>query len=312
MLRNSKSTYPQYAIRRTARLYFPYIIAIITALILRNTLVHQGIADIPKSHLWSSSLSVYQILDHLTFVTNFDTSMVDFVIWTLVQEMRISLIFPLIMLAVNKYGWKTNMVFFGIMGILANIVIVYSHALVPDGWAGSLINYSSTVHYCFFFVIGALLERYSTNLWNFYRSLSRVRKLALGLMSLVIYTYAGRFFAAKGVVSLLTNDWPSFPAIVIIILFVLFSSRLSILLQLKPIRFLGKISYSLYLYHPIILLAAIYALYGKIHLFVILCIAFPVTLIVSTLSYVYVEEPSRKIGKELSARLAGSFRIHPL
>lgn len=68
----------------------------------------------------------------------------------------------------------------------------------------------------------------------------------------------------------------------------------------KPIVFLGKISYSLYLYHFIVLIGSIYLLYKILPIWAILSIAFVLSFALATLAYHFVERPSITLGKRLT------------
>jgi peptidoglycan/LPS O-acetylase OafA/YrhL len=72
--------------------------------------------------------------------------------------------------------------------------------------------------------------------------------------------------------------------------------------MLKPLMFLGKISYSVYLCHLPVILCCIYILNNVIPLWSILIIAFICTIFVSFLSWYYIENTFIRIGKTLSSK----------
>jgi peptidoglycan/LPS O-acetylase OafA/YrhL len=78
--------------------------------------------------------------------------------------------------------------------------------------------------------------------------------------------------------------------------------RLSALLLRKPLTFLGRLSYSLYLYHVVVLLTAINLLYGLLNLWLILLLALLGTFAVAVGAYYGIEVPAITLGKYLSAR----------
>jgi peptidoglycan/LPS O-acetylase OafA/YrhL len=67
-----------------------------------------------------------------------------------------------------------------------------------------------------------------------------------------------------------------------------------------PIRFLGEVSYSLYLWHFVVILYCVHLLYGKVPLWTILCLSFVLSIAVSRCSYLWIELPSMAIGRKLS------------
>ncbi|MNP47094.1 hypothetical protein D3C76_1411330 [compost metagenome] len=69
---------------------------------------------------------------------------------------------------------------------------------------------------------------------------------------------------------------------------------------MKPIVFLGNISYSLYLYHFIILFSLIYALNEVMPIWLIYIISIPIVIAVSYLSWLWIENNSIKLGRIIS------------
>ena len=291
---NLRSDYFRYVLKRFIRLWVPYMAAILLAVLCIAIFVQSEVPDFPRIKGWAQPFTWELIAEHASFVTTFPTNQLDMVIWSLVHEMRISIVFPFIMLAIMAFSVRTNLILFGAMGVFANWLWWHNanEAVVQD--------LALTAHYVFLFVIGALMAMNREVLAEWYSGLTFRKKLLLFCAAVLIYTYAGRFFAAIGIVLPLANDWPSIPAIVIIMMFVLFSLRVQTLMERPFILFLGRISYSLYLFHPIVLFSLVYLLYGRFNLFEILLIAFPLTLFVSWLAYRWVELPAIRLGRQLS------------
>ncbi|MEH7307563.1 acyltransferase family protein, partial [Neobacillus drentensis] len=85
-IKNKKVNYTQFFIRRIFRIYAPYIIAILMALILKNmffTGTNENIGWANK--FWTSAPD---ILNHVFLVTDFNTYGLDPVIWSLIHELR--------------------------------------------------------------------------------------------------------------------------------------------------------------------------------------------------------------------------------
>jgi len=68
----------------------------------------------------------------------------------------------------------------------------------------------------------------------------------------------------------------------------------------------GKISYSLYLVHLIVLLSLIHALVGQLPLVTIVAIAVPCSLIAAFVTNTWVEQPFNELGKRLAMKLSFS------
>jgi peptidoglycan/LPS O-acetylase OafA/YrhL len=69
-------------------------------------------------------------------------------------------------------------------------------------------------------------------------------------------------------------------------------------------QFLGRISYSLYLVHGVVLLALVHVLYGEIPLVALLVAVWAVSVGLATLGEIYVERPSIALGRRLTRRTA--------
>jgi len=89
-------------------------------------------------------------------------------------------------------------------------------------------------------------------------------------------------------------------------LFVILSlavSTLSSLLRNKYLLYLGKISYSLYLYHIISLFSLIYMLHEILPLPIILIFSLVFSFILAILSYIYVEKFAFRVGKYVTKQV---------
>jgi peptidoglycan/LPS O-acetylase OafA/YrhL len=92
---------------------------------------------------------------------------------------------------------------------------------------------------------------------------------------------------------------------------VLNSSALQKLLSLKPFEFLGKISFSMYVFHlPVVMsvgswiMVYSYGSYGKVVASALAIIAsIVVTLIISKLGYVLIDIPSQKWAKKVTKKV---------
>ena len=65
---------------------------------------------------------------------------------------------------------------------------------------------------------------------------------------------------------------------------------------------LGKVSYSFYLVHPVVLISIVHVLYERLSILLILIISFIVTLVASMLCYKFIENPSIELGRKLTGK----------
>jgi peptidoglycan/LPS O-acetylase OafA/YrhL len=73
----------------------------------------------------------------------------------------------------------------------------------------------------------------------------------------------------------------------------------------KWLVWLGKISYSLYLFHLLVLLTLLHLLAGKVPVPALLILTPPLALLVAAIAFRLIEEPSKLVGR----RIAGSLML---
>src|ERR1035438_4503626 len=87
--------YLAYIIRRWIRLWPVYIVSILFALLVLNGHYKAQFDDLNPwiNQFYQSSPTTKDFISHIFFIGNFDTKIFNFPIWSLVQEMRASIIF---------------------------------------------------------------------------------------------------------------------------------------------------------------------------------------------------------------------------
>ena len=138
--------YNNYLIKRICRIYFPYLIAIIFSFILIKLCNLYGVTQ--TNNLFSTVI-IKDLLYHLTLIGSFDATKINGAIWSLVVEMRISIIFPFIMYFIAKYDWKKNII---VAATLSVSTFLMSKFIPPTPVLSDILF---TVPYILYFVIGA-------------------------------------------------------------------------------------------------------------------------------------------------------------
>jgi peptidoglycan/LPS O-acetylase OafA/YrhL len=298
MLENSRTGWGAYAIKRVFRLWLPYIVAIGFAIAMITSF---GSRQIPELGIWVNdflgvAVTAPAVLDHALFIGHFDQKPFDFVIWSLVHEMRISLFFPLLLIVVSAMPWKRALIVFF---LLSGVSIVAYHLILLSPYP-LLSTYPATLHYVFFFVIGIVLARHRDSVIRWYATLTLKQRVLLGAAGFASYTFFSHLPVALGIKAGLFVHWLGAPGVAIAMIFALASPVAGMVLRHPLAAYLGKISFSLYLYHGIIMLAALNLAYGRIPLPLLELIMFVVTLAVSTLSYRFIELPSIRAGRAVA------------
>lgn len=290
--------YRDYAIKRVARIYIPYFVSLIIAILCLSLFYTGNIAGLSSwfNDLWKNPITLESVLDHLFFMGEYPKRF-NVVIWTLVEEMRISLIFPFLAYFLVRFSFKQNVIY--IVGTYLLSMII--HFVFGEG----LDWIADTIYYTTAFLVGGLVAKHKDELISKAKSLTDKQKI-IGLISGVfLYTYAKptvllrMFFEIDEFYLKRINFIFTIAGSVLILLFAIGYKPVSKVLNGNRMVFLGKISFSVYLYHLVIMLSMIYLLNGVLPIWAIFIISFISTFFVAYLSYKYVELPSIEIGKQV-------------
>lgn len=283
-------TYGQFVIRRVFRIYPTYLVAVTIGAILMTLLSHgplTGLSDW-SAQFWNRPLTWKIVLDHVFLMASDGDNYIDTPVWSLVVEMHASLIFPLLILAIRRSA-------------VATLSAALALALVGD-WAARidprgfpfLTSFATTLCYLWLFVVGALMAQHRERLGTMIAQVPVVLQaaiLAAGLVALnAIWQFGSdeiwRFVAQMGAIVLVAAA--------------AFASWVRRALDIAPLRWLGKISYSLYLIHFIVLFTVLYAFRAEVT-FVRVVIAVPIlSMLAASLLYRFVELPSIAWGHRVS------------
>lgn len=297
---NKKPVYRSYIVKRICRIYLPYIVSILIGSVCFMLLSGREVKVTDWiNNLWTTPINMKVILNHIFFLGDYQSS-INFVTWSLIHEMRISIIFPLLMILVMKYNWKTNIF---ICMFLTVIYYVINEFLKTVGYIDFSHNsYQRTIHYVGIFMIGALLAKNRDQLINVWRNKKFMFKLVFLVIGIMSYT--NTWWGIKRVPYIhleVIQDWGIALGGSIFIISSLSSNKIRNFLLLKPVHFLGQISYSLYLLHGIVLLSTIHALYGLIPYSFLILLVLIGSIALASLSYYFVERPSIAIGRKLTS-----------
>lgn len=278
--------YGAFVIRRICRIYLPYAVAVALAMALASAMAPLRPASVTlwfDTQNWSEPVSWSAILNHLLMLGGHNVF--DNAVWSLNHEMRISLIFPLLLWPILRFGTGGGVVL---------AVALYAAAWVINhwvGWRGPVAELPATIRFAAFFVLGAILARHAARLSAGLGSWTEPAAwgaLAAGLLLL----WAAREPAGMAVGSAL-----------VLLSAILPGGVRAALIRPWP-RALGRVSYSLYLTHLLIILSAVHLFHGVMPLSAIAVLSLVLALAFSWLFHRWVEAPSNQLGR----RLAGMAR----
>jgi peptidoglycan/LPS O-acetylase OafA/YrhL len=272
-----------FIIKRIARLYPAYWCALAIAIALRHfTLLHNHLSLLSPwaASLWCVPLDLDGVIRHFFMISpGLNNSQIDPVIWSLVREMKISLIFPAIIFIVRRTPrW------FYAATVLAIVVLL-----------GFRLNFMESVP---LFVAGSYLAKYTeVQAWS-----SRIpEKFKLALLPVALLFYGTGSICGQP--SIATEYSAGVGSVILIVLFAT-SAPLKRFATSAPVHLLGEVSYSFYLVHLPILLAVSSALYPHVHS-VVLCsiVALLISIAISKVLFQFIEVPTQQCGKWIVLRL---------
>ncbi len=284
--------YEAFIFRRICRIWIPYITATAVAMACAIWFYPGRVAGL--SHWANRPIpfpSARLILDHLLLVGSFAHQTYNGVIWSLVYEMRISLVFPLLVLLLRLGAWWR---------VLGAAAALSAAELVVERfpfWSGS-DDLPMTLHYAGLFVLGMVLARDMPKVQALYSRFTFWAKAWLWLLALACFGHETWLFSSSRIQHLpIYRDGMTAMGVSLLIIFALSPSRFSTWLEGRIPVFLGKISYSVYLYHAVILLSLAHVFYPRASWSLLWLGTGVLTLGVAALSYQFVELPSIRLGK---------------
>lgn len=295
--------YGPFLVRRVCRLYAPFAFAVLVSAWLSGIL---GGASTPLVsdwllHHWRPPLTGNVIASHLLMTGIHDEAIrLDGPIWSLIVEMRVSIIFPLLVLFATRFRWTGVAAAFvlSLASAKGRTVLGETSALTADSPVGAVLF---TAYYLLMFLIGATLATQMSRIQAlFQRAPKALHMASFGALSVAFLalTYLTPPYLYRTVKDVFCGVFAGY-----VIACVVSFPRLQGALSLKGLIWLGDISYSFYLIHLPVLMALIYVLYPIAPLWLIVSVALPLMLLAGHLMHHAVERPSLRFGRSLSQRL---------
>ena len=293
MVAGRSEPYWVFLTKRFFRLYPPFAASILLAAVLCVAVDPHRISALSAwfNGSWDQPVSGQLLAGHLLML-GLDRDMhLNNVMWSLVHEVRISILFPLLVLA--TLGRPR----LALAAAVATLCLVSSHPVFT--WMSArlatgeslwpLATALDTARYLTYFVVGILLA------WKLD---PLVRTFAARRAS----TRVGLWTVAAALLLLHVGPFGDCAWVVggaLVILLSLSSSGAGRALRSRPLQWLGRVSYSLYLVHVPLLLLAMHAFYSaRSAAFVLLAVPFA-SLIAAEAFYRCIENPSHRLGRRI-------------
>jgi peptidoglycan/LPS O-acetylase OafA/YrhL len=294
LLKTSAPSYSAFAVKRICRIFIPYAASVLIATLLLNTTSSFGIRDLSAwfNTAWSVPAEWPTITDHLLMLGTPRWNYMNPPVWSLVHEMRISLIFPAVIWVGIRVRWQ---VLIPLTFLASGSAKLIYHSMGPDRTGASFVE---TASYLFLFVAGAEMAIHRVSIQRYVEQFGVRTQWALFVISIILLNSRWNFFSrwaqltivlvwmgAIALVALVSNPGPWMP-----------------ILRHSGLRWLGKISYSLYLVHFVVLFALLYTLQKRVPNLAIVVMSVPMSLLFAALFHRLVEAPSLDLGRRLARR----------
>jgi len=308
--KNGRLNYGPFLLKRICRIYLPYLGALAFAILCDLHFSGPAKANDYWTHLtWSAPVTTSLVLQHILFLGNYDWSQFNTAFWSLVYEMRISLVFPFLALAVFRLRAVWVILSAAALSLAFYPLAILFSSILHLSSREAAINTTLTLHYAAFFLIGSLLAKHLHAISRWFARLTAFQASAIAVVSLALYGFSNassivQHFSIPGDL----YDWGVAAGAIMLIVFAMNSRPFHRFLTSRTIHHLGQISYSLYLIHGTILFALIHTLLGRVPMGILLLIYLTVTLFVTEIFYRLIERPTMLLGRRLTAPRA---TLHP-
>jgi peptidoglycan/LPS O-acetylase OafA/YrhL len=300
LMSDRRIAYRDYAIRRICRIYLPYLAVLFAAFSAINLINIEPVkwAGSWFNDIWTGSFSGREILDHLLFIGQYKANRVLPVIWSLIYEMRISLMMPLVVYCVSRFSARACL-----SAALFISVISFLFAMGRNADETSSPSFSGdwamTAHYLGMFIVGGTLARHRVSWQQWLAKGNRTMFVLAASLTL--------FFLSRLVLSITSSavgqcifDWCVVAGAAGMVCTAIASRRFTLMLARRPFVFLGTISYSLYLTHTVVLLAVIHLMPASGSAWRAITMATVLVIPIAAVTHFVIERPSILLGKFLT------------
>ena len=287
-----RQSYAGYAVKRVCRIYLPFAAAILLSAMLCAIVQPQPMPALSRwfnTVMWDQPLSAGYVARNLAMTGITQDMTLDLVMWSLVHELRISLVFPLLFLLARRWPVAT-MAGSVALGVACTEFLAGREA---DSLATSVID---TGRFVFLFVAGILLASRVATLRASVARVSGPSQVALWLLAMALLLSPGPT----------VYRWFNFAwgvgAVLILVLAVAPGRAERLLTATVPV-WLGRVSYSLYLVHLPVLFGAIHWAGGRLPLWMPIAGAVVASLACAEVMHRAIELPSMRVGRRLARSL---------
>lgn len=276
-----------FAARRLLRLYPPVFVSVLAALLIVVAIDPRPIPTLTAwfNDAWQHPLTAGYVLKHIMLWDH--VLPMNSPLWSIVVELRLSLIFPVLALAIVKRPNLTVVLCL----ILSIICRLYARELGPDASGSPVID----AQFLVLFAVGAWLALNHHRVAPFVACRSNI-SLTIAALVVGVGIASCSPFAFGGIATM-------GGAILLVALFA-FNPVVERWVDKPLFHALGRISYSLYLIHVVVIMASVHLLAGRTSPIMAISFGLIACIPVAAAMVHFVERPSIRLSREVGARLS--------
>jgi peptidoglycan/LPS O-acetylase OafA/YrhL len=289
-------SYSSFFIKRIFRIYAPYLIAILIGLALNAIYVphaRMNALSMWVNGVFTKSISFNEAIDYIFFLKG-DFPRLVTSLWSLPVEIKISLVLPFILMPIKKLGINLSL-------ILPILNIAFYHIGKRLGFQ-SAWNDFALFYYFSFFLFGAVLSKYQHVILPIFNKLSKRWLYTLLILCILMYTYRWNIVWLPeqlfNIFKKIPSDYIVCVAALLLIV-ISMTENINRVLSHSYLVELGRISFSLYLIHPIIIAVLAIHLGNIIPVYALVTLGALVSILLAFPFHYWVEWPLQKLGRTL-------------
>jgi len=288
--------YGSYLVRRFCRIYLPFAAVILVCALVASRLPLEPVTGLQSwfNWLWSEPVDGRRLLGNLVMTNRWRDVNLNPSMWSLAYELRISLIFPALVLLTRRVPAAALA-----GGIALSLGCeLLSWRLLPDRGAiyvdgNPLEALIHTTYFAVFFVAGIVSALFAGDV-GAWLAKRRWASIALAVTAWLAFCWPA---------NRLLSDFSYAVGACAVIALAIGAPRVAAFLEAQPLQWLGRVSYSLYLVHLPVLIVGVHLLHDRMPLVLVLGTSVLAALVAAELCCRYVEQPAARVGRRLSRLL---------
>lgn len=292
-------SYKAFFIKRVFRIYGPYLCTLLIGGIACAIFIHvDRVEDLSEwfNDIWRLPLTRQDWFSYVSLQPGKFHKIVTS-LWTLPIEIKVSLVLPLFI------WWLKRLNFIYCLLLPLGNVAFYMVGK-RAGFANAFPDFS-LFYYLTFFLSGSVICKYRRSVLNYVDKIGTFWVVLACLGCILLYTFEstikllpGNFQKTLGVIP---GDYLVCLASLGLIVFSI-SKRSPRWLSTKYLVLLGKVSFSLYLIHPIIIGIIGFTMGGHLPVYALIMLAIVLSLLVAVPFCRFIELPFQNLGRKLSKK----------